>query len=82
MRQSNKLDGIEADPLPMHHDGEFISDEVINKADHCLGKIPEHERFKLISSRAYSLYEKRGFIAGHDIEDWNKAASEIDKFFY
>jgi HSP20 family protein len=31
----------------------------------------------LIASRAYQLYEQRGFVHGHDAEDWLQAESEI-----
>src|ERR1700676_2226812 len=31
----------------------------------------------LISRRAYELFELRGYVDGHDREDWIRAASEI-----
>src|SRR5712691_4064886 len=31
----------------------------------------------LIASRAYELFEARGFTHGHDLEDWLRAESEI-----
>ncbi len=32
---------------------------------------------ELIASRAYELYEKRGFMEGHDCEDWLEAERQI-----
>ncbi len=31
----------------------------------------------LIARRAYELFEARGFVHGHDLEDWHRAKSEI-----
>jgi DUF2934 family protein len=30
-----------------------------------------------IAQRAYELYKERGFVDGHDIDDWLKAEREI-----
>jgi hypothetical protein len=35
---------------------------------------PVEERIRL---RAYELYEKRGRLEGHDLEDWLQAEAEI-----
>lgn len=36
-------------------------------------------REALIRLAAYSFYERRGFIEGHEIEDWLQAEMEIDR---
>jgi Protein of unknown function (DUF2934) len=36
---------------------------------------PEFE--ELIRSRAYYLYEQRGRVDGHDLEDWLQAEAEL-----
>jgi hypothetical protein len=35
---------------------------------------PTHEQ---IAARAYALYERRGYIHGHDVEDWLAAEAEL-----
>ncbi len=42
------------------------------------------DRFqKMVAERAYCKYEKRGFVSGHEMEDWFAAESEIQsQFFY
>ena len=43
---------------------------------------PEKIR-KMISELAYYKAEKRGFAAGHEIEDWLEAEQEVNKqYFY
>ena len=38
---------------------------------------------KMIAVRAYYKAEKRGFVAGHEIDDWIEAEQEINKqYFY
>ena len=34
-------------------------------------------RYQQISQRAYELYEARGRVDGHDVEDWLQAEREI-----
>jgi hypothetical protein len=36
-------------------------------------------REALIRLAAYSFYERRGFIEGHELEDWLQAEMEIDR---
>ena len=36
-------------------------------------------REALIQLAAYSFYERRGFIDGHELEDWLQAEMEIDR---
>lgn len=59
-----------------------VKPESCRKGDFAISKIPENERIKFIARRAYELYEKRGFAAGYDVEDWLKAESEIDQCIY
>ena len=40
---------------------------------------PQQTREALIRLAAYSFYERRGFIEGHEIEDWLQAEMEIDR---
>jgi hypothetical protein len=35
------------------------------------------EEFVRIAARAYQLWEERGFVHGHDLEDWLQAEGEI-----
>lgn len=38
---------------------------------------------KMVAERAYSKAEKRGFVSGHEMEDWLEAESEIkNQYFY
>jgi len=38
---------------------------------------------KMIAEHAYYKAEKRGFAAGHEIEDWLEAEQEVNKqYFY
>lgn len=38
---------------------------------------------KMVAERAYSKAEKRGFVGGHEMEDWLEAESEIkNQYFY
>lgn len=34
-----------------------------------------------IRTRAYSCYEERGFIHGHDVDDWLRAENEVMSHF-
>ncbi len=36
------------------------------------------ERFRLIQERAYFKAKRRGFIPGHEVEDWLEAEREFD----
>jgi len=36
-------------------------------------------REALIRVAAYSFYERRGFVDGHELEDWLQAEMEIDR---
>ncbi|MDO9169783.1 MAG: DUF2934 domain-containing protein [Methylobacter sp.] len=50
----------------------------INKED-----INEDRFQKMIAERAYCKSEKRGFVAGHELEDWLEAEWEIkNQYFY
>jgi hypothetical protein len=37
------------------------------------------ERQEMVAVAAYFRAERRGFVPGHELEDWWKAASEIDR---
>ena len=32
---------------------------------------------KKIAGRAYEIFERRGRVSGHEVDDWHKAESEI-----
>ena len=36
-----------------------------------------HDLKKRIADRAYQIFEHRGEVPGHDVDDWLKAESEI-----
>jgi hypothetical protein len=56
----------------------FISVQKLNK------EAINNDRFqKMVAERAYYKSEKRGFINGHELEDWLSAESEIiSQYFY
>jgi hypothetical protein len=33
----------------------------------------------MIRIAAYTFYERRGFVSGHELEDWLQAEMEIDR---
>jgi len=37
------------------------------------------KRADLIRIAAYSLYERRGYVSGHELEDWLQAEMEVDR---
>jgi Protein of unknown function (DUF2934) len=39
----------------------------------------EEKRAVLIRLAAYSFYERRGYIEGHELEDWLQAEMEVDR---
>ena len=39
---------------------------------------PDNERGHLIATKAYELYEQRGRIDGHALEDWLKAEAIVN----
>lgn len=57
---------------------DFNSVQKSNKEDF------DKERFqKMVAERAYCKSEKRGFIAGYEMEDWLEAELEIkNQYFY
>ncbi len=47
------------------------------------GAIDKEKIQKMIAERAYGKAEKRGFVGGHEKEDWLEAESEIkNQYFY
>ena len=37
------------------------------------------KRETLIRIAAYSFYERRGYVSGHELEDWLQAEMEVDR---
>lgn len=37
------------------------------------------KREALIRIAAYSFYERRGYVSGHELEDWLRAEMEVDR---
>jgi len=37
------------------------------------------KRDVMIRLAAYSFYERRGFVSGHELEDWLQAEMEVDR---
>jgi len=60
-----------------------IKDQVTpcSKANHSICNIPENERIKLITIRAYLLAEKRNFAPGHEDEDWFAAEDSVKHMY-
>lgn len=52
----------------------------VQKVRHALGLLTI-DRFRLIERTAYYLAERRGFQAGHELEDWLAAEREVDRMF-
>jgi hypothetical protein len=52
-----------------------------SKANHSICNIPENERIKLITIRAYLLAEKRNFAPGHEDEDWFAAEDSVEHMY-
>jgi hypothetical protein len=53
---------------------------VVKKSDK---EIVDKEKLqKMITERAYCKAEKRGFVEGHELEDWLEAESEIKNQYY
>jgi Protein of unknown function (DUF2934) len=42
-------------------------------------KLDPAQREALIRLAAYSFYERRGFVGGHELEDWLQAEMEVDR---
>jgi len=42
--------------------------------------IDSAERYRRISETAYELYAERGYLDGHDVEDWLRAEALVDQF--
>jgi hypothetical protein len=51
-------------------------------AAEALGAAPDPaQREEMVRLLAYRYYEERGCTDGHDVEDWLKAAVEVDRGF-
>ena len=42
-------------------------------------KCESEKREALIRIAAYSFYERRGYVSGHELEDWLQAEMEVDR---
>jgi hypothetical protein len=63
-------------------EGKIVADfNVVKESDK---EVMDKEKLqKMIAERAYCKAEKRGFVSGHEIEDWLEAESEIkNQYFY
>ena len=60
-----------------------VTDKVnpCSKANHSICNIPENERIKLITIRAYLFAEKRNFAPGHEDEDWFAAEGSVKHMY-
>lgn len=43
------------------------------------GSVSAEQRWMMIAEAAYLKAEKRGFVSGHELEDWTAAEIEIDR---
>jgi len=41
--------------------------------------VDAEQREALIRIAAYSFYERRGYVSGHELEDWLQAEMEVDR---
>lgn len=48
-------------------------------ADARTPSIGADERRRMIQERAYTLYERRGFVHGHELDDWFAAEAQVDR---
>ena len=62
------LERVPRDPLPKPN----------SLATHGSVFMPPEQREALIREAAYMRAEKRGFCAGHELEDWLSAEADID----
>jgi Protein of unknown function (DUF2934) len=51
----------------------------IGQAAAARAALPAEQRHTMIAIAAYYISERRGFEAGHELEDWLLAESEIDR---
>lgn len=40
--------------------------------------LPVNDRRQLVAAEAYFLAERRGFVQGHELEDWTAAEAVVD----
>ena len=53
--------------------------EMHESAETALSKADAEKREAMIRIAAYTFYERRGFVSGHELEDWLEAEMEIDR---
>jgi hypothetical protein len=60
-----------------------MTDQPIAQQRESAGKAVEtsdaEKREVMIRLAAYSFYERRGFVAGHELEDWLQAEMEVER---
>ena len=60
-------------------------DAIIENLEHCehladgVTQIDPELRHEMIATAAYLIAEQRGFVPGHEMEDWYRAEAAIDK---
>jgi hypothetical protein len=53
--------------------------EVQESSQTATSKSDAEKREAMIRIAAYSFYERRGFVSGHELEDWLAAEMEVDR---
>jgi hypothetical protein len=53
--------------------------EVRETSQMATSKDDAEKREAMIRIAAYTFYERRGFVSGHELEDWLEAEMEVDR---
>ena len=71
---------LRADPVPRA----ATEDAIIENFEGCVHlaegvtQIDPELRHEMIATAAYFIAEQRGFVPGHEVEDWHRAEAAID----
>lgn len=77
----NVYDNLQSDPVPRA----ATEDAIIQNLQDCehlaegVTEIDPELRHVMIATAAYFIAEQRGFVPGHEVEDWYRAEAAIDK---
>lgn len=70
MPASSKSSAGKADPPVVEKHDSAQTEPAMSEAE---------KREVMIRIAAYSFYERRGFVAGHELEDWLQAEMEVER---
>lgn len=77
----NRSANLRSDPVPRA----ATEDAIIENLERCehlaegVTQIDPELRHEMIATAAYFIAEQRGFVPGHEAEDWHRAEAAIDK---